>query len=176
MVFGCSENCGCKLLNEEIATDRGELEEYVLGRSLIGNCFPKGLFLDPSWTSEEQEVIRSAAREWKNAIGIDLGELPVNDLCVWSPYVEGAGNCIIRADRSYTEEIPSDNIRLYHDTLCEYDVNYIRMLRVVALHEIGHWIGIGHLDDSDALMNAEFVGLDSSITNDDINLYEETCE
>lgn len=174
LLSGCNEDCGCELINEGFATDRGELEEFVIGRSMIGNCFPEGLSLDPSWTPEEQEILRVVSLEWKDAIGIDLGELPVNDSCIWDPYSEVTENCILRADRSYSEEMSSNTIRLYHDTICEYGDNYFSMLKAAALHEMGHWIGLRHLNNSDGIMFKELRNV--PIANADINLYEETCE
>ena len=177
LLIGCNEDV-CELINQDVATDRGELEENILGMGTIGNCSPERLFLDPSWTQEEQETIRSAAKEWKGTIGIDLGELPVNDLCIWDPYTKGVENCILRADRLYFKDIINNGIILYHDTILESvascnSENYIEKLRAVALHEMGHWIGLHHLNDNNAVM-FKYLRI-TPITNNDIRFYENTC-
>lgn len=164
----------CKLMSSELANDRGEVEKMIIGRARIGNCLPEPLRIDPAWNEQEQKALSLAVDEWKKAIGIDLGDLPISDECKWNPYIEMPKNCITKADRLYSNDFSSDTIRIYNDAMCDvYGSEYLEALTAVAIHEMGHWIGMDHLATKDGIMFERLAYF--NITQSDIDFYEESC-
>lgn len=142
----------------------------LLGYALGSGSAP--LVLDPSWDSRTAELIREAARWWEDAVGVDLGAMPVADTdCTLESETPG---CIVRLDRAVSGTRVA-GIHLYVGTMHDEGLGWRALMHVTA-HEVGHWIGIHHHTES-GVMAASF---DPSVqrtglTDADVAAYEAAC-
>lgn len=158
---------------------RGEIEPTVMGRAMLGDCTPEPLRLDPAWPEEERALLREAAAAWQRRLGIDLGPLPEDPACAWDPgYAHAPSGCVYRADNAYTEDEPSPTVRMYLASIAAVAernaLDPALLLRAVAKHEMGHWIGIGHLSRQDFGIMLPYIAT-GAISQDDIDLYSKEC-
>jgi hypothetical protein len=148
----------------------------TLGLSTNGICnlylnFP--LIIDPDFNNDEANKIREGAKYWEDAVGIDLGVLSISDInCSRDFAVPG---CIIRSDRFLQNDIKDyPEIFLYMDNI----INGNFPINKIVAHEIGHYIGISHVDNDQSIM---YFATESGqvenyqISEFDIELYEQVC-
>jgi hypothetical protein len=157
----------------------GHTSENFLGVAYGGNCdigkLPT-LVIDPDWSTDQIKKIRAGAKQWEAAVGIDFGSLPISEVDCGLPNENWVKGCIAKAD-------DMDEVCAYNE---EYEVDCIKAknpgiviggsspdLQQVAAHEFGHWIGLGHINDSGALMY-KFQG-QREVTDLDIGEYENVC-
>lgn len=142
----------------------------VLGRTLLGDCAPAPLVLDPRWDEETAAHIRGAVAWW----GFDLGGLPRADRdCTLDAAVAG---CI--APRGYyrqTDPSPA-GVDVHLPALIEYSASWGHLEHLVA-HEVGHWIGVPHIDTQGSVMHAELPSTAlTALTDADRTAHAEACE
>jgi hypothetical protein len=150
--------------------------QYILAWSVFGTCeyykeFP--LVIDPDFNNDEVEQIRAGAKNWEDAIGIDLGSLPISNInCSRESSIPG---CIIKSDKIIeSDQRAFPNILVYMDSIIEGDFS----LELVITHEIGHYIGIVHTNNEESIMyylsqNGQIENY--QISEYDINVYEQVC-
>jgi hypothetical protein len=158
--------------------DGGVVEntEGVLGYSVYGNCdlYQKiPLIIDPDFTDDQIDKIRDGARYWEDAVGIDFGGLPISENnCSRESGVPG---CIIKADKCFKDDgAPYPEIFIYMNIIIEG--NY--PLDKIVAHEIGHYIGLVHVKDTQSIMYYAVGGGETEkyqISKFDIELYEQVC-
>ncbi len=119
-----------------------------------------------------QQAVRGAVEQWDSACGLSLTEVAVDgDIRIsWVP-IDGPGNVLGRA--YYPKPELGDLAGDLHLDDAEHwvigqgssplDVD----LTTVALHELGHALGLGHTTDPNAVMFAEYSGK-RTLTPDDI--------
>jgi hypothetical protein len=159
------------------APSRGEPDASLLGLARMGDCSPKPLHIGPEWSDEEAAALREASEDWSDAIGVDLGSLPVDETCGWRPADPQVTGCVLRADRAYTADVSTDTIRVYVESLADHVAvkgrDWLAAVRVTAAHEMGHWIGLPH--SRVGIMTPWLAPDDKRVTWADVLLYEETC-
>lgn len=130
--------------------------------------------LDPRWTADERAEIRAAAWQWADATGAELGELPVADEPC-EPGVTPA--CIAVGDDDAGVVYASDSysgIALYRERIAASSYT----LGVVALHELGHYVGIDeHITVvcSDRYVMSACGDLPTELSRHDVALWRLTC-
>jgi predicted Zn-dependent protease len=164
------------LVNCSIVTTQSE---DFLGVAYGGNCdlgkMPT-LVIDPDWSEDQSNKIRAGAKQWEDAVGVDFGNLDISKVDCGIPNENWVKGCIARANNM--------------NDVCVYDskdgFKCVKAkgagivigktspdLQQVAAHEFGHWIGIGHINNSMALMYPN-QGQDE-LTDIDINEYDKVC-
>jgi len=101
------------------------------------------LRLDPAWSTEEQVALVSAADEWNRVTGgVVDPKVSVSD----EPNVlRGCTDQIYNWGHSAVADS-------FVGAICIYPSADLYTLRALALHEIGHHIGLGHASDAGEIM------------------------
>lgn len=158
-------------------------EIIIYGVSYGGNCdltkMPT-LVLDPDWTKEEVDIIKSAAKQWEDAVGINFGKLEYSntdcDLPDTQSFVKG---CIVKTTSSTNLcKFVDDNVDCGKSKKAIYifvDNTKLSHLEETVAHELGHWTGLNHPNADGYLMSVYPYEDASRLTSKDIELYEETC-
>lgn len=129
------------------------------------------LVLDPTWDEQTAEYLRSAAQWWEDAVGVDLGDLPYAETdCSRQAPVAG---CIMALDAMADGDEDLPGVIIYVERLISYDGGSWPLLELVTAHEIGHYLGVGHIPSG--VMQRELTEVYRGLTDADILAYETAC-
>jgi hypothetical protein len=130
--------------------------------------------VDDSISQAELQSINAAFAEWSEVANIQFQQVTStaeSDIDFANSALDGAGNVLGVTGFSYTGgQLQSADIKFDSgDNLSGSDFS------LVAIHEIGHAIGLGHYNDDDAVMNSfanfDLTGLEQSDIDGIVALY-----
>ena len=152
----------------------------LLGISYGGDCnlnkMPT-LVLDPDWDESQVKKIRLGAKQWEEAVGVDLGILPISNVDCGSPIEDNwVPGCIVKVSNvgdfcTYDDKFNIDCVNVKTSGIvigCEDEI-----IEQISAHEIGHWIGVHHINNFNALMYK--YAYQNKVTEIDIEEYEKKC-
>jgi len=170
LLASCSVQIGHPPATDSVTAVYRQPQSGPLGTTWIKGCDFTRPTIDPRFDESQRAAIRSAARQWEEAVGVDLGPLPAaEESCV--PAVTPA--CIALGDASapapYTDARAYEGIVLYPSRISDFDQSF----ELVAMHELGHYIGVaGH---GTAGIMRPHVPLPDRVCQVDIDLFEAYC-
>jgi hypothetical protein len=149
--------------------------DSLLAFSTYGTCdfYQKvPLIIDPDFSNEEIIQIKKGAKYWEDAIGINLGGLPISEInCSRENSVLG---CITKVNKAILDDKKGyPLIYLYMDHIISGNLP----INKITAHEIGHYIGLVHVDNEQSIMYyaIESGQIELEISEYDIEIYEEVC-
>lgn len=157
---------------------------YIYPPQSTPTHFHKTLYLDSEFSSQEKAIIVSAAKEWEentnHVAEFDIVELPSSRIDMVN------GIVVLKVSHQYPEIVllnallPKGNemLGLFNSRRIIPRLELITDrtgddMGVVALHELGHAVGLGHNDQPFTLMYPMMDLGTGYITNDDL---EEFCK
>jgi hypothetical protein len=150
--------------------------ESIVGMSFFSTCdFYKNNppVIDPDWSPNSQEQIRKGIKLWEDALGIELGNVPVSteDCSRENPVV----SCIVKITNEYNigGENPNPQIFLYVKPLQDHNLSP-SYLADLAAHEIGHYLMIPHTETGVMSTHRKLIK-NPQITEVDIDAYASAC-
>lgn len=156
-------------------------EDVIINGLTIGiDCeYNMPLTLDPDWDASQAEIIRRAAKQWEDTLGINIGELKYNSKnCGYPNENNWIKGCIVKG-KSFNNigckfikgiMFCQDNkgIIIFTDSVGN------NILEAIALHEIGHYIGMSHIPFSECVMSQ--YGITNKVTKEDVLFYNRSCK
>lgn len=176
MFLGCAAE-----VTEDIETETNTETDYkysylptIGGTSFNSGCDyykSNSLVIDPDFSEIEIENIRKGIQLWEDALGIELGDKISEENCSRTNVVK---NCIVKID---DERIDYEQIKpqifLFMKALENHNFDERHLVDVTA-HELGHYIGLGHIETG-MMDGKRGLILNPVITDADLRYYAETC-
>ncbi|MEY9494443.1 hypothetical protein ABIF33_003463 [Bradyrhizobium elkanii] len=165
---------GFKWGSSALGTPSGEIDWSFAAANFTGQFIQFDSFL----TGMFQTEIREAFDRWESAANIDFHEVSDaagNQIRLGLSHIDGLNNVVGEEQSSYTggseiaADITFDMDEGWHLVNGELVSNGGVSFYVVALHEIGHSLGLDHYNVSPAIMNAVINPAVTDLTQSDID-------
>lgn len=178
IIFGCASEIKEDLIDIQTNVNFDYQYEYL--PTIGGIAFNTGcdyyktnsLVIDPDFSAVEVEYIRKGIQLWENALGIELGDSISTEDC--SRVGREVRNCIVRIDDEYVKgETINHQIFFFMKVLETHGFDE-RYLEDLAAHELGHYLGLGHIEIG-MMDGIRRLRLQPKITDADLIYYAQTC-
>jgi hypothetical protein len=179
---------GCVPFVESLETEEFETgtetiqiedEKVVFEKSIGGMSFSPGCefykehppVIDSSWSETSKEEIRRGVKLWEDALGIELGAVPIVGDCSRNNPIT---SCIVKLDEYCIEgEEPGEQIFLFTNALRDHNFSPA-YLADLAAHEVGHYLMIPHTETGIMSTHRNLVK-DPQVGEEDLDAYAKAC-